>query len=130
MIYVKAQAKKRGKDQQGAGHYGAPRGNRKHRGIDYACEPGSLVFSPIAGLVTKLGYPYSHDLSFRYVEISDSNGIRHRVFYVYPTVIVGDFVTKSDTIGASQKLPYEGITQHCHYEVKDKEGNYLNPEGK
>jgi len=128
MIHYKAKAKKRGTDKQGSGAFGASRGSRKHNGIDYCMPPDSPVYSPVRGNVTKLGYPYAHDLSFRYVEISDSGGIRHRVFYVLPNVMVGETVNTSDVIGYSQKLHYDGIKQHVHYEIKDLEGNFINPE--
>ena len=128
MIEYKTKAEKRGSDQQGAGYFGAPRGSHTHNGIDFAMPPGSAVFSPILGKVTKLGHPYAHDLSFRYVQITDENGLAHRVFYIEPTVKIGDVVGKNDVVGHSQKLPYEGITQHCHYEIKGKDGNYIDPE--
>lgn len=128
MIYIKARAEKRGTDQQGSGHFGAPRNGRKHNGIDYACDPGSAVFSPVCGVVTKLGYPYADDLSYRYVQVTTDDGKNHRVFYIFPTVHKGDTVGLDSVLGFSQRLNYEGITQHVHYEIKDNSGNYIDPE--
>lgn len=128
MIHIKAKAQKRGVDPQGSGAFGAPRRDHTHHGIDYACEPGSAVFSPVIGVVTKLGYPYAHDLSFRYVEVTTEDGLRHRVFYVFPTVMIGETVGQDSVIGFSQRLPYRGMTQHVHYEVMDIEGKYIDPE--
>ena len=121
---------KRGTDNWGSGEFGAPRGDRKHRGIDYAALPGSLVLSPVTGTVTKLGYPYSDDLEFRYVQITSEDGADHRVFYVDPNVKVGDRVFQGrSVIGEAQDLTgrYPGITPHVHYEIK-LNGSYIDPE--
>lgn len=50
--------KLRGTDAQGSGAYGAPRKGRLHKGVDYACRPGTMVYSAISGVVMRLGYPY------------------------------------------------------------------------
>ena len=116
----------RGTDAQGSGHYGAPRGSRKHNGIDFCCYPGTEIQPFYPGKVTKIGYPYADKLEFRYVQITDVHGIHHRYFYVDPCVKLGDSVFLGDIIGKSQELPYEGITQHIHYEVKVN-GEHVDP---
>lgn len=73
----------RGNDPTGHGYYGAKRGNRKHKGVDYVAKPKDEVFSPIDGIVTKLGYPYYGNLNFRYVEITNDT-YRVRLMYVFP----------------------------------------------
>ena len=116
-------------DAHGAGYFGAPRGSRKHNGIDYACYPGSEVYPTVAGTVTKLGYPYAAHTEYRYVEVTDTHHREHRYFYIYPSVRVGEYVTVEDVIGKTQDLTkiYPGITNHVHYEIKHG-GQYLNPE--
>jgi len=116
----------RGEDVQGSGAYGAPRGSRTHNGIDFACYPGTVVLPLFPGEVTKLGYPYADKLEFRYVQITDIWGNDHRYFYVDPCVVVGQKVSVHDPIGETQELPYEGITQHFHWEVK-KDGKHIDP---
>jgi len=115
-------------DGHGCGHFGASRGARKHQGIDLTCKPSTLVYSPVAGTVTKLGYTYSDDLSFRYVEISDQ-GYRFRVFYINPLVDPGQKVSKHTVIGEAQDLRgrYSGITPHIHFEIKTAGGDYIDP---
>jgi murein DD-endopeptidase MepM/ murein hydrolase activator NlpD len=119
----------RERDSFGCGHFGASRGSRIHNGVDHACVPGSQIFSPVEGEVTKLGYPYGNDLSFRYVQITTQEGYNVRVFYVKPFVSLGDFVTDNDIIGSSQKLGgrYPEITEHIHLEIKDLQENYIDP---
>ena len=126
----------RGEDDFGSGAYHAPRGSRNHRGIDYACHPGSIVYAPVDGVVVKIGYPYAQSTNkklnavgyakfaakttYRYVDIL-SNGKHHRVFYIDPTVAPGDEVMAHTTeIGVAQALSKAygpRMTPHVHYEV-------------
>lgn len=115
-------------DEHGCGHYGASRGTRTHNGIDLACAPGTLISCPVEGMITKLGYAYADDLSYRYVQI-EVQGYEIRLFYVDPLVSEGDRVHKNDALGACQGLSrrYPGITDHAHLEIKDEHGDYVDP---
>lgn len=117
----------RGEDVHGAGYYGAPRGSREHKGIDFACYSGTTILPIKAGKVTKLGYPYADKLEFRYVQITDKAGYRWRYFYIQPSVVMNQVVTVHTELGKVQKLPYEGITQHCHLEIKNPDGEFVDP---
>ena len=119
---------KRGIDQWGDGAFGAPRGMKngkpkKHKGIDYACYPDTVIRSPVNGLCNKLGYCYSDDLFYRYVQIKTENGARYRFFYVEPDVVVGDYVHYQDEIGTAQNiakrysLPTKYMKNHIHLEI-------------
>ena len=114
-------------DDWGCGHFGASRGDRKHNGLDIVELPGDPVFCFNRGIVTKIGYPYANDLSFRYVEITDA-GVRWRYFYCEPIVNVGDEVEAYTQIGTAQGLGerYPGITPHVHLEII-KDGEYIDP---
>jgi len=118
-------------DKFGSGHYGAPRGNKTHRGIDIHAPVNSMILSPVMGEITKQGFPYGDDLSFRYVEITTSDSLRFRFFYVklLSSLTIGDKIQIDDVIGYTQDLNnrYEGITPHFHFEVKDEDNNYLDP---
>ena len=127
---MKAKLFVRQQDKHGAGYFGAPRGgdNRLHKGIDYSVPVGMSILPIKSGLVTKIGYPYGDDQSFRYVQIS-SDGFDYRYFYLSPLVEVDDYVELETPIGTVQDLTkrYEGITPHCHLEIK-KYGQFINPE--
>ena len=120
----------REQDSWGNGHYGASRGGRTHNGVDLVCEPDDPFLSPLTGLVTKVGYPYADPERryIRYVQIT-SNGHSFRFFYLNPLVKVGDTVIKGDVIGTVISLQrfYPKITEHVHFEIKDKEGNFIDP---
>lgn len=101
-------------------------------GQDYAAAAGSILLSPVQGLVTKLGYPYQDDLRFRYLEITNG-AYRHRFFYVEPDVVVGDVVDIGTELGVVQNIVERyfvprGMTNHIHYEIKNAAGEYVNPE--
>ena len=109
-------------DAQGCGHWQAPRGSRKHNGIDVVCQTGECVESITDGIITKIGYPYNPNSSkghFRYVEVTDANKARIRYFYVKPDVNVGKTVIQGEVIGKAQNIEevYKGITPHFHLEV-------------
>jgi len=118
-------------DEAGDGHYHAPRAGRQHNGIDFACQVDAPVLSPVSGVVTKHGYAYPDDLSWRYIEITDGEALRHRLFYVYPTIPIGYTVTPDTEVGRSQNItiryPGQGMTPHIHYGVKNEDGEHLNP---
>ena len=115
-------------DGYGCGHFGALRGDRNHNGVDVVFAPGELVTSPVFGEVTKIGYPYADDLSYRYVQIT-SNKYDFRLFYVDPSVKVGDIVPFGAVVGSAQDSTTRygsRMTNHVHFEIK-KDGSYIDP---
>jgi len=119
----------RGFDEWGGGHFGAPRGNRRHEGVDYACYPGTKVCSPVAGKVTKHGHPYADALEYKYIQITTENKLHHRFFYVEPQLAVGASVLEGFVIGIVQNLlpRYPKITNHFHYEIMTESGRKIDP---
>ena len=141
-------------DAEGDGSYGAKRGSRKHNGIDLKCRPGSTVLSPVTGTVTKLGYPYLNgrggfndgEGAYRYVQVSTDRGTpdvkNHRMFYVEPSVKLGDRVRAGQIIGSAQDVPrrYDELDDdgsvlnasvmqtHVHYEIMSKGRTFEDPE--
>jgi len=115
-------------DAHGCGYFGAPRGGRNHNGVDILAAFGDCVRSPVDGVVTKVGYPYADDLSFRYVQIS-AGGYDFRLFYCEPTLSLGAVVKRGDAIGTAQDLGkrYAGIANHFHLEIKNPDGNFVDP---
>jgi len=128
---LKLQTAKRKRDNYGSGHFGANRGERKHNGVDYVATAGNLLLSPVKGIVTKIGYPYSDDLSYRYVQVKDNKGFKHRFFYVSPDVRLLDRIEVGDVLGTVQDICArypDGMTPHVHYEIKDRADEFCNPE--
>lgn len=122
-------------DDFGSGAFEAPRGTNEkgkkmlHKGVDILCAPLTIINAPIGGKVTKHGYCYKDDLSYRYVQIKDKKGASHRLFYVLPGIKVGQVVKKNQPIGIAQNIairyydPKKSqkkpkiMLNHIHYEV-------------
>lgn len=133
-LNIKIIAPLRDKDTWGEGHYEAPRGERIHIGLDFAAAAGSVLISPVTGHVSKIGYPYWDDLSYRYVEVTDSDKYRHRFFYVEAEVEPGQIVLATVTrLGTVQDVVSRypvprGMKNHFHYEIKDTNDITYDPE--
>lgn len=119
-------------DSAGDGRYGAKRGSRAHTGVDYVCTPGEPVLSPVAGTITKRGFAYGDDLKWRIVDIRANDGFLHRLFYVDPLLDVGTQVTMFQAVGVAQDIskryPNREMLPHVHYEIKNEDGEHVNPE--
>ena len=119
-------------DAAGDGHYGASRGNRTHIGIDYVVTPGAAILSPVDGIVTKEGYPYRGDMIFRYVQITDKDDFRHRLFYsTLLDVSIGDAVEEGQIVAKAQAISErymgQGMQDHVHYEILAPAGTPQDP---
>ena len=121
----------RGTDPMGNGAYGAPRGEREHKGTDYLGVPGQTVLWVCDGKVVKIGYPYSDDLRFRYVAFKTSEGHYVRQMYVNPDewAVVGNEIIVGREAGTLQALHgrYPQIKNHCHIDIK-LDGQFIDPE--
>jgi len=111
-------------DKWGSGGFGAPRGSRKHNGLDISVAFGKDILSPVNGKVVRKAFPYAKDLSYTGVLIEGDGvhlGIVIKIFYMSPLVsVIGANVVAGDKIGTAQALTrkYSGITNHIHLEVK------------
>lgn len=123
----------RGEDAYGSGKFGARRdkGKRKHEGADFVVAPGGAVWSPLNGVVTAIGYAYQGDENLRFVEVKDlTRRLSARIFYIEPSVKVGDTLIAGDALGVAESLgaryPH-GITNHVHVELRDARGVTIDP---
>ena len=137
------QAPLRGTDDWGSGAFGSSRVDRIHTGEDVVMAVGSLVMAPVSGKITKLGFAYADDPTYRIVDITDSKNNRHRLFYVQPldTIKVGQHVAEGALVGEVQDVAerYNELTikgghltsklmkNHVHYEIINGSGEYLDP---
>lgn len=118
----------RGHDAYGEGEFGASRdgGSRRHEGVDFRADAGQAVAAPISGYVTKVGFAYPGDPTLKFVEISNpALNYAARVFYLDPSVEVGQPVAVGDSIGRARSLQRKyprGMTNHIHLEILDRRG--------
>jgi len=122
----------RGLDAYGYGEFGARRdgGSRQHEGVDFIAQAGQSVVAPISGYVTKIGFAYAGDSELQFVEITNpALQYAARVFYINPSVAVGDAVAVGRTIGAMHSLQAKypaGMTDHVHLEIIDTKGRRID----
>jgi hypothetical protein len=139
---------RRGCDPQGCGYFGASRGSRLHMGADLV-NPDDSSLTPdvhiqlgFNGTVVKVGWAYSDpDKSeLRYVALHLFDTTYVRLFYINPTVEVGDKISPNQSLGRSLDLTKhykKGMKNHIHFEVYSTNSNdihskksfvYCNPE--
>ena len=110
-------------DAYGEGAFDASRdgGSRRHEGVDYDATPGQDVVAPISGFVSKIGYAYAGDIDLKFVEVTNpALGYIARVFYVDPSVEVGQAVRLGAVVGTAHSLQAKypgGMTNHVHTEL-------------
>ena len=108
--------------------YGAARGNRAHKGLDFGVPNGTEVISYVSGTVTDANYQvgesgtgYGH-----YVEITAPDGSDHLFAHLSSRKLKkGDTVTPGMVIGLSGESGSPG-QQHLHWEVRVG-GQNINP---
>lgn len=111
-------------DAWGEGHFGAPRGNHSHKGLDLITEAGEAIFSPIDGKITKQGYTYTDDLSYRYVRIENDKyqvdlyyTKMRDVFKLNDEVCEGDHIANAQDIAKRYSTKLKPMINHCHMQV-------------
>ena len=126
------------KDDRGEPHFGANRGTRTHRGIDGETVKFQSVFSPLSGLITKIGTVYKDTSKYKYIEITGENelsNIKVRLHYVsiLGWIKKGSYVSVGEEIGQMQDVsekhnaPEKAVMlPHIHIEVIEN-GVYVNP---
>lgn len=116
-------------DAYGHGYFGASRdgGTREHEGVDWIAEAGQAVVAPISGFVTKIGFAYASAPELKFVEITNpALGYVARVFYVDPSVEVGEALHLGERIGRAHSLQAKypgGMTDHVHMELSGPSGH-------
>jgi len=106
-------------DAWGSGYFKTSRGNRKHRGVDFKCEPGQIVVSPVDGVIIRAADPYG-DGQYSGVFIDGLN-FEIKMFYLKPYPrLIGEKVTAGQPIGIAQNIAkrYDHrMTPHIHLEI-------------
>lgn len=131
MIWVNPTGKGMRNDSAGSGAFGAPRGSRKHRGIDLLCEPGQEVLAPLDGIFQRLAFPYSDTQEYSGILLL-SQPYEVKLFYLLPfSNLVGAWVSAGTPIGTAQdvteRYPGQGMLPHIHVQVT-RGGELIDPQ--
>lgn len=113
-------------DRQGLGHYGAPRGNRRHSGLDFEAKPGQAVLAPISGKIRRIQV-YASDPRWRGLAIKNGN-LEVKLFYMQPLANLPVSVERGQVVGNMQDraATSPGMINHLHVEVW-VDGKHVNP---
>ena len=108
-------------DSVGSGRYGAKRGSRRHQGIDFCCAPGQEVKAPVAGVVTRVAFPYAGDRKYLGLELQGEH-CKAKLFYCRPKSwnIIGKRVAAGEVIGIAQDVSDKygpDCIPHVHLEM-------------
>ena len=125
---IKVNQKLRECDPLGCGYFGAPRGSRTHKGIDIITVKGEPIQSPISGEVKRYAYPYANDSSYKGIVIQNKD-YYVKMFYLEPTIEIGEFVIEGDVIGLSQDISAKhgsAMQNHVHVEIY-RNGSLIDP---
>lgn len=118
----------RGCDPHGCGHFGAPRGNKKHKGVDFWAPPGAVILAKAAGKVERTGFCYAKGPGsvddkdpFQLVVIRHRPKRFARYLYLEPLVSAGELVQPGQPIGVVQDLTrrLKKIRTHVHIDMHE-----------
>ena len=107
-------------DAEGDGHYGAPRGDRRHNGVDYLCDPGQIIVAPFSMFIERISFPAADKIMSGIAWRSDrSTG---RIWYFEPyKYLIDSNVFEGLPIGIAQNVSqYYGLPNmknHIHFRV-------------
>ena len=129
-------------DSQGSGEWLAPRGGRRHHGLDFHAIAGQQVRAPVAGDMvifrgSETGYPMvdihpaDKDLGFDMIRLiyvgqggGAALGARQTVEAGAP---IGEAIDLQTVKNRATGLPYPGgVTPHVHVEMF-RNGRHINP---
>ena len=116
-------------DSKGLGHHGAPRGHRKHDGVDLICTPGQDILMPIDGIIARVSLPYKDDERWIGAYIVNPR-IEIKMWYFIPNLL-GMELKAGSVIGIAQDIgkKYEGVTPHIHLRIVKIDPMLLFAEG-
>lgn len=106
-------------DAGGSGYFKAPRGNRKHKGVDFEAKVGQEVKAPFDMEIIRIAKPNTSYLSGIAFHSPPFYG---KMFYFEPKKeLIGKIVKKGEVIGIAQELQShygEKVGDHIHVQVK------------
>ena len=118
-------------DSGGDGHFGASRGDRKHNGLDFLCEPGQVVRATISGKLTR-SRPYYNDVEYVGCGIWGKKYMVKMWYFVPYEDLILDEVKAGQEIGIAQDISKKyggGMLPHLHLGLWSLEPTtLLNPE--
>lgn len=123
----------RGNDPTGYGHFGAPRGKRKHKGLDLKASPRSPFKAPFDCKIIRKGQVYGGDVRYTLAEIKGVGQFKDltaKVMYLTDFEVNDKIIRRGRTLGVVQNLSAKHgnkMINHVHFELY-RDGLLINPE--
>ena len=120
-------------DAWGCGYFGASRGGKEHKGIDFKVYESEPIKAPFDCEIIRYGYPYADNSNYRLVEIKGLNSFSNytaKIMYIKIIHNSGTIITKGNTICKADDISKKfdnRMTNHVHFELY-KNGTLVNPE--
>lgn len=112
-------------DGAGDGKFNAPRGPRRHKGVDFLCTPGQDLYMPLEiGKVTRKRYPYANDMDYEGMHVCgfiNNLAIEILMFYCVPTVAYNINYRQGEVIGYAQDISKKygpPMKPHVHLQIE------------
>lgn len=122
-------------DALGDGTFNAPRGKRKHKGLDVLCQPTQGVKCPETAILIREGFVYREDRRFKLAYLESDNYSVKLMYCVPISSLIGKEVLRGQVIGVAQDITFKkdykkrGMKPHIHIEVVRKsDGQLIDPE--
>jgi murein DD-endopeptidase MepM/ murein hydrolase activator NlpD len=107
----------------------APRGDRKHLGVDIIAKEGNLIYAVADGTITRVYNEATSKLAGNGVRLTTSDGT---YFFYGHFQSVADGITVGTQVKAGQVIGYNGktgntSTPHLHFEIHPQGGPAIDP---
>jgi murein DD-endopeptidase MepM/ murein hydrolase activator NlpD len=107
----------------------APRGDRKHLGVDIIANEGNLIYAVADGTITRVYNTATSKLAGNGVRLTTSDGT---YFFYGHFQKVADGITVGTQVKAGQVIGYNGktgntSTPHLHFEIHPQGGPAIDP---
>lgn len=119
-------------DAFGCGYFGASRGERDHKGIDFVVTPNQNIKAPFDCEITRYGFPYIDDQDQKLIVIQGLKNYAEyyaKIMYINPVHQIGEKFKKGEvlcTAGDISSKYGSGMTPHVHFELY-KNGVLVDP---
>lgn len=123
-------------DSHGCGHFGAPRGDRTHQGLDIRSDPLAPFPVPFDCEIIRYGVVDNQSPTYHLIEIKGTQGQfknwKCKLMYLNKgNSFIGQRISKFTPIGLTETLSLRygsQMTNHIHLELRTPSGILVDPE--
>jgi len=108
-------------DSEGDGHWNSKRGDKKHAGVDFICDPYQDIIAPFDMYIERMAYPYKFRTTpYEGIRFSTAM-LKGKMFYFKPKPeLIGSVVRQGKVIGEAQDISLKygsEMIPHIHFQI-------------